>query len=154
MDILEILEEILEDLLRRLQLDYKSIEVTEEEKNNYQINIVSDNPSEIIGYHGQNIQAIQHVLKVLCWQKAQNSDFNIVLDVDNYRQRREEKCLNLAQRKVDMARKTGRPQTLPPMSGYLRRKVHMYCMGAGFDDIETYSEGDGKNRHIIIRVKH
>ncbi len=59
----------------------------------------------------------------------------------------------LAERKVEAARETGRKQILPPMSPYFRRKIHLMCMESGFEDIETFSEGDGDRRQIIIKLK-
>jgi len=150
-----IIKEILEELLEKLELEYTKIEISEdEEKNHYSINIESDNPSHLIGHHGDNIQALQHLLKVLCYNKAEQEQFNILLDVDNYRKRQEENVMNIAQRKVEIARRTGRPQMLSPMSPYLRRKVHLYCMSPGFEDIETISEGEGERRHVIIKLKN
>lgn len=153
MDIEEILQETLEDLLSKLDLEYSQIDISEEDTGNYFININSEDPSQLIGHHGNNIQAIQHLLKVLSWKKAKNNQFNILLDVDEYRKKREEKAIEITQRKVEIARKSGRLQKLPPMSPYLRRKIHLYCMGAGFEDIETLSEGEGEKRHVIIKLK-
>lgn len=153
MDIEDVLKETLEALLHRLGTDFKRITVNEDEKDNFAINIESDNPSILIGYHGENIQALQHILKVISWKKCENEQFNIVLDIDEYRKRQEENIITLTDRKVEAARKTGRGQSMPPMSPYFRRKVHMHCMGAGFDDIETISQGDGDRRHIIIKLK-
>jgi len=149
----EILKEMLEQILIKLEVEYSDIQITEDEKNTYEVNITSDNPSLLIGYHGDNIQAIQHLLKTLAWKKCGGQDFNILVDVENYRKRQEENVLGLAERKVDMARKTRRPQNLPPMSPYFRRKVHMLCMNPGFEDIETFSEGKGDHRFIIISLK-
>jgi len=153
MDIEDSLKELLEEILRLLGTDYKKITIEEEEKDEYSINIESNNASMLIGYHGENIQALQHLLKVLVWKKCNNENFTILLDIDGYRKRQEENVMNLTQRKVETARKTGRPQTLAPMSPYFRRRVHLYCMGAGFDDIETVSMGEGDTRHIIIKLK-
>lgn len=153
MDTEETLKKTLEDLLSKLELDYKKIEITEEEPNNFSINITSDNPSLLIGYRGENIQAFQQILKTLIWKKCNNEQFNITLDIDDYKKRQEENILNLAKRKVEFLRKTGRPQKLPPMSSYFRRKIHMMCMGPGFDDVETVSEGDGEDRFITLKLK-
>ncbi|MDA1060685.1 MAG: KH domain-containing protein [bacterium] len=153
MDIEEILKSTLEELLTKSGSDYTKITVTEEEKDSFLINIESENPSLLIGYHGENVQAIQHLLKVLAWKKSNNEKFNILLDIDNYRQRQEQNVITLTERKVETSRKTGRPQSLPPMSPYFRRKVHIHCMGAGYEDIETLSEGDGDRRHVIIKLK-
>lgn len=153
MDLEELLKETLEELLNRLEVEYSQIEITEEDKGSFDINIKSDNPSLLIGHHGDNIQALQHVLKTLVWRKAQNEQFNIMVDVDDYRKRQEENVLSLAERKIDYVRKSGRPQSLPPMSPYLRRKIHMLCMSPGYDDLETNSEGEGDRRYITIKLK-
>jgi len=153
MDIEDLLKETLEEILKKLGTNYTKIIINEDEKDSYLVNIKSDEPSLLIGYHGENIQALQHLLKVLIWKKCESEKFNILVDVDDYRKRQEDNVIALAQRKVDATRKTGRKQILPPMSPYFRRKIHLYCMGAGFDDIETSSEGDGDRRHIVIKLK-
>ena len=142
MDTAEILQETLEDLLNRLEVEYTKVEVNEEEAGIFELNITGDNPSLLIGHHGETIQALQHMLKTLAWKKCGNEQFNIVVDVDNYRKRQEENIMSLAERKIEYVRKTSRPQKLPPMSPYLRRKVHMLCMSPGYDDVETLSEGE------------
>ena len=153
MNIEETLHDLLSEILTKLGTDFTKITVEEEENKNFAINIESDNPSILIGYHGDNIQALQHILKVLAWRKLQNEQFNIMVDIDNYRKRQENNVLALAERKIDTLRKTGRKQVLPPMSSYFRRKVHLMCMESGFEDIETYSEGQGDRRQIIIKLK-
>ncbi len=153
MDLEEILQKTLEDLLIHLGTEFNKITVTEEEKDSFNINISSDNPSLLIGYHGENIQALQHLLKTLVWKKCNNESFNILLDIDEYRKRQEENVLILAERKIEAIRTNGRPQKLPPMSPYFRRKVHMLCMSPGYNDIETVSEGEGDHRHIILKLK-
>lgn len=154
MDIEETLEETLSKLLKGLGVEYKKIVISEDEKDSYLINIESNEPSLLIGYHGENIQALQHLLKVIAWKRSGNEHFNILLDIDEYRKRQEDNVINMTQRKVETARRTGKKQILPPMSPYFRRKIHLHCMGAGFDDIETGSEGLGDDRHVIIKLKN
>lgn len=154
MDLTDTLKETLEELLKKLGVDFSKIIINEEEKETYSVNINSENPSLLIGYHGENIQALQHLLKTLVWKKYNNEQFNIILDIDDYRKRQEDNVLNMAKRKIEITRKTGRPQTLPPMSPYFRRKVHMLCMGSGFEDIETESNGTGDQRYITLKLKN
>lgn len=153
MDLEDSLKEIIEEILKRLEVEYSKITITEDEKDSYFINIESDSPSLLIGYHGDNIHALQHLLKTLAWKKHQNEQFNILLDVDSYRKRQEENIIKLAERKIENVRRTGRPQNLPPMSPYFRRKIHILCMGAGYEDLETISEGNDDRRHIILKLK-
>lgn len=153
MDIEEVLEETTKEILDMLKVEYSKITVNEDEKDNYSINIQTDNPSLLIGYHGDNIQALQHILKVLVWKKSGHEQFTILLDIDDYRKRQEENIMKLTERKIETLRKTGRKQSLPPMSPYFRRKVHLLCMGAGYDDIETLSQGEADRRHIVLKLK-
>jgi spoIIIJ-associated protein len=154
MDITDILKSTLERLLKMLKIEYSEIEVNEEEKDLYAVNIKSENPSEIIGHHGETIKALQHVLKIISLRKnGTEKQFNISLDADDYKKRQEENVIKIAERKVENLRRTRRPQSLPPMSSYFRRKVHLHLMGAGFDDIETTSLGDGDLRHVVIKLK-
>lgn len=153
MDIEDLLKDVLQELLKKLGVEYKKITVDEDEKDSYLLSVQSDNASLLIGYHGENIQALQHIVKVLAWQKSGNEHFNILLDIDDYRKRQEENVINLTERKVDIVRRTGRSQILPPMSAYFRRKVHLHCMGAGYEDIETESQGEGDRRHIVLKLK-
>jgi len=153
MDLEDVLQETTKELLDKLGIEYTEIDINEEDKDSYNINIKSENSSILIGHHGNNIFALQHLLKVLAWKKINNEHFNILLDVDDYRKRQEENVLSLAERKIENIRRTGQPESMPPMCPYFRRKIHMLCMSAGYNDIETISEGEGDRRHLILKLK-
>lgn len=155
MDIEKTLKEALEGILINLEVPYDEVGIEKEKQNDvnlYKINIETEDPSVLIGFHGETIHAMQHLLKVIAWRQTKE-DFNILLDVDNYRQRQEENVLTLAKRKVDIARQTNKTQVLPPMSGYFRRAVHMYLNTDDFKDITTESIGDGDHRQVTIVLK-
>lgn len=152
MDIRKKLQKLLEELLSILEVPYESITVEEDANENpkvYRINIETEDPSVLIGFHGENIHALQHLLKVIAW-KATQANFNILVDVDNYRKRQEENVINLAHRKAEMARKTNKTQVLPPMSSYFRRVVHMHLAKAEYNDLSTKSIGNGDHRQVTI----
>jgi len=150
----DVLKETTENILKHLGIKISDMEISEPEKDLFHINIKSENASLLIGHHGENIQALQHLVKVLAWEKMKNDNqFHVILDIDDYRKRQEESVISMASRKVDILRRTRRPQILPPMSPYFRRKIHLHLMGSGFDDVETISEGEGEDRHIIIQLK-
>ena len=153
MDLEDTIKDCLEQILIKLGIEFSDITISEDEKDNYSVNIISDEPSLLIGYHGENIYALQQIVKILAWKKAPNEQFNVMVDVDDYRKRQEENILSMAERKVEKVRKTRRPEMMPPMSPYFRRKVHMLCMSAGYDDVETFSEGDGDRRYVVIKLK-
>lgn len=154
MKTLNVVKETLEELLIKLGVQFNSVEVEEKEENVFFANVNSDEANTLIGHHGTTIYAIQHILKILCWAKTKKKEeFNIVLDVGEYRKKQEESVINLAERKVEFVRKTRRAQSLPPMSPYFRRIVHMHLTQDQFNDITTVSQGEGDSRHIIIQKK-
>jgi spoIIIJ-associated protein len=155
MEISKVLQEILETILIKIEAPFDKI-IIEKEGNGddplFKINIETEDPSMLIGFHGENIQALQHLLKVASWKQTQK-EFNILLDVDNYRKRQEENVINLAKRKVELLRKTKKTQILPPMSPYFRRVVHLYLAKEEYSDILTESIGDGDHRQVTIALK-
>lgn len=151
MDIANVLKETLEGILIKLQVPFDSIDIQEDENNLFRVNIESEDPSILIGFHGENIHALQHLLKVITWKNT-DAEFTVVVDVDNYRKRQEDNVLNLAERKVDMARKTTKMQVLPPMSPYFRRVVHLHLTKPEFSDVETHSIGEGDHRQVTIKL--
>jgi spoIIIJ-associated protein len=155
MDIESVLKETLEDLLIRLESPFENVIIDKEKQNDsdlYRINIETEDPSMLIGFHGETIHALQHLLKVLAWEKTK-TEYNILVDVDNYRQRQEENVLTMTKRKVDMVRKTRKTQILPPMSPYFRRLVHLFLNTDEFKDITTESIGESDHRQVTIIYK-
>jgi len=154
MDIEDSIKDLLEKLLTYMKVDYSKLTVEEEENRLYKVSVESTDTSILIGHHGENLQALQHILKILTFRKTDPSEqFHIYLDIDGYREKQEESAINMADRKVSMLRKTRIQQSLPPMPAYLRRKVHLHLMGSGYDDIETFSKDEGEERHIVIKLK-
>lgn len=148
------IEEILENLLIKLGVEFSKITVEKKEDKTFAVNIESEEASILIGHHGETIKSVQHILKVLCWSELKiGEEFNVVLDIGDYRKKQEESVVNLAERKVEFVRTTNRAQSLPPMSPYFRRVIHMHLMQPGYEDVETYSSGEGEMRHIIIKPK-
>ena len=93
------IKKILEELLVKLEADFNKVSMKEEE-GIYKINIESDNPSLLIGHHGETIYALQNLLKTLAWKKSKGEEFNILVDIDGYRKRQEENVISLADRKA------------------------------------------------------
>ena len=126
------IQEILADLLQHLGVTFRKFKVSADKTTFHDekvplmnIDIETDETSMLIGHHGETIYALQHILKTLAWCKLDKSIF-VVLDVDGYRKRQEENVKKIAGEKVELVRKTGISQLLPPMSPYFRRIIHLY----------------------------
>lgn len=74
-----------------------------------------------------------------------------MLDVENYRKKREETLIKVAQKVAYKVRKSKRPYKLEPMNPYERRIIHSTLQE--FNDIITYSEGEEPFRRVIISLK-
>jgi len=146
-----LIQETVEELLTKLCTPFRKVRIEVKEENNYRVNIESEEPSLLIGHHGDNIYALQNLLRIMIWKKSPG-DYSLVIDVDDYRKRQEENVLKLAERKVETLRKTNESQSLPPMSPYFRRLVHLH-LASMFDDVETESVGEGDFRYLTIKPK-
>jgi len=146
-----LIQETVEEMLQKLSTPFRRVRVEVREDNTYRVNIESEEPSLLIGHHGENIHALQSLLRIIIWKKQQG-DYNLVIDVDDYRKRQEDNVIKMAERKVDMVRKTQRSQALPPMSPYFRRVVHIH-LAKKCADVVTESVGEGDHRHLTIKLK-
>lgn len=150
-----ILQQMVEEILHRMSTPFRKIKI-EKRDDTYRINIESEEPSLLIGHHGDNIFALQNLLKIMVWNKQPNEHaegaIKITVDVDDYRKRQEENVINLADRKADTVLKTQQPQALPAMSPYFRRVVHLH-LAKKFAELTTESAGEGDYRHITIKPK-
>ena len=105
----------------------------------------------LIGRHGQTLDALQYLTNLAANKHAGEGRKRIVLDVEDYRKRREETLVRLAQRLANKVKRRNQRIVLEPMSRHERKIIHMALQ----DDpqIATYSEGEEPYRKIVIAVK-
>ena len=104
----------------------------------------------LIGRRGETLDAIQY-LTSLRINKGRDKYTRVTLDTENYRAKREDTLVRLANRKANHALKTGRRVSLEPMNPYERRIVHSALQANEL--IDTHSEGEEPNRHVVITVR-
>ncbi len=150
-----LIKETLEKLLDVLGVPYNGVKITKESENAYYAEIETEKSSLLIGWHGETIAAIQHLLKCLLWKQGVESKTQIIVDVDHYKKRQEESVLHLAERKAELAVNTQKEIKLPPMNPYFRRKIHLHLAGSEQfkDRVLTESVGEGEERQIKIIPK-
>ncbi len=116
----------------------------------YQILFQTDQPSLLIGYHGDNLASLQSLLGLHLHAKF-DQWLNLSLNVNDYRERREFTLHSLADTAVSRVIATGHPHSLPPMSASERRIVHLYLQD--HPRVTTASQGLGRNRSVIVSPK-
>ena len=108
----------------------------------------------LIGKNGQNINALEHLVRVLSYKKASSKGdiqepVSFSLDVNNYRKLRSDYVIKMARETANKVSHTKRSEALLPMNSYERRLVHTEL--ASFADIETESVGEEPRRRIVIK---
>jgi len=143
------IEEIAVKLLSLIDKTAK-VEIEEGEEGSSLIKIKVDDPGSIIGFHGQNLSSLQLILGLILFRQTGEWQ-RVVVDVNDYRQEQSDRLKSIALNAAERVRNTKQPASLSPMTPYERRIVHMAL--TEFDDLETKSEGEGGQRHVVILPK-
>ncbi len=106
-----------------------------------------DNLGLLIGKHGQTLDSIQYLTSLVA-NKGERSRFQIMVDVEEYRSRRERTLKHLAKRLAEKVQRTHRREVLEPMNAYERKIIHTALQDV--ENVKTTSEGEGPSRHIVI----
>lgn len=108
--------------------------------------------SVLIGRHGATIQSFQQMVSLITSIKL-GYKYPVTIDVHGYKSRQKNKLEDLAYKMANKALNQNRKVNLRPMSPYDRRIIHMVLSDE--QDVETYSVGEGKDRHVVIKpIQH
>lgn len=153
MDHTSILTDVTHQLLDQLELPTSvDFQVTySPDSDSYQVNLETDHPGLVIGYHGETLVALQQILSQHIYSQT-NQWLKLTVNVNDYRERREANLVSLADSVAARVISTGQPHTLPPMSPSERRFVHMHL--ADHPQVSTVSEGVGRSRSIVVSPKN
>ncbi len=127
------------------------VEVIDMGENTYEVNLSTDDETGLlIGFRGENINAIQTILGMML--KGQTGEwYRLVVNVGDYREKQEEKLKELATQSADRAIETKEPQPIYNLNAGQRRTVHMHLSQR--NDITTESEGVEPERYLVIKSK-
>jgi spoIIIJ-associated protein len=114
------------------------------------LNIKLDEPQILIGQQGQTLLEIQRLLRTILNKKLQKV-FYLNLDINDYKKKKIEYLKDLAKDLADQVSLTKEEKVLLPMSSYERRIIHSELSQR--TDVITESQGEGFDRHIVIKLK-
>ena len=143
-------QEFLKKIFKSMHKDIQ-IECIEEDIN-YKFNLIGDDLGVLIGKHGQTLDSLQYLTNMAANKNVTGARVRIVLDVENYRKRREKTLCQLAERLANKARKYRTKVVLEPMNRHERKIIHMALQD--YADIITYSDGVEPHRKIVVDIKH
>ena len=142
-------EKFLGDIFKAMKLD---IEIEKKESEDGTIfNLIGDNLGILIGKHGQTLDSLQYLSNLAANRGLTDNKVRILIDIENYRSRREDTLRRLAMRLADKVRRTGERIVLEPMNRHERKIIHMALQ----DNyrVSTYSSGDEPYRKVVIELK-
>ncbi len=149
----EVAADFLDGLLERMGIS-ASAEPNLEDGTMY-VDVIGAEPDDedmglLIGRHGQTLEALQELARVVIGQRL-GLRSRVVVDVEDYRKRQidrlEARARDVAKRVV----RTGRREALEPMNPFLRRIVHNAV--ASIEGVETASEGEGEERRVVVKPR-
>jgi spoIIIJ-associated protein len=136
-----------------IEADTLVVEVTDEpDMIVAQIDVPEEESGLLIGFHGETLSSIQRLTRVVFQDEL--GDRRLVVNVNNYRQQREEKLKDIARRGAQRVLETGQAYTFSYLPANERFVIHTTISeDPEFVELESVSEGEGRDRVLMIRLK-
>ncbi|MDO8523155.1 MAG: R3H domain-containing nucleic acid-binding protein [bacterium] len=145
---IDLIETTIKDILGHLGISY-DLEFQEGGDGSW-FQIKTNDAPLLIGEAGQNLAALNHVVKKIVEKKVSaGSQFRYSLDINDYNKKRVEEIKDLARMHAQRVRYFKKEIEMRPMNAYERRVVHYVLQE--YPDIATESRGDGLERRVVIK---
>lgn len=123
------------------------IEIQEDDEK-LEADIYGEDVGALIGRRGRTISELQYLLNVITRRQFSNLNKMVILDVENYREKREITLTQLARNVARKVNNEGHVQALEPMTPQERRIIHIALQD--YPGVKTYSEGEEPYRKVVI----
>jgi len=145
-DVLEFAKKYIKDVITAMGIEV-NLE-TRRGENNLQIKIHSNNNAILIGKNGRTMTSLQTLVRQAIYVQT-GMKVNIILDVENYKEKQSKNIEFLAKKLAREVQKTKIDVKMDSMNSYERRLVHEILKD--FKGIKTESEGEEPNRSVVIK---
>lgn len=147
------IREYVDQLLEFMMIEPEHVEVEEgEEYVSIRLQIQEEDAGKMIGKHGETLTAMGHLVTLSFRETLKNDDDTVrkvVVDINAYKERREEEAVELGRELAERAVQEQTPQFLPrSLHPHQRRVVHQDLQS--FEGVYTQSEGEGRERRLVI----
>jgi spoIIIJ-associated protein len=143
------IKQITEDFIKKLEIE-GTVLIDTDETGAYRIHIETTETGLLIGYHGQTLESFQ-ILLTLIISKQLGDWTRVYVNVGDYREKREEALMHMAQRAAERALAIRRPVELSNLSASERRIIHLTL--SGDERVVTESIGEGLDRRLLVKAK-
>lgn len=144
-----IAKEFLSQVFEAMGLDVEISAKTDEEA--LYVEMSGEHMGLVIGKRGDTLDALQYLTSLVV--NAESAErIRVILDTENYREKRHSALVSLANRLADKVARTGKKHTLEPMNPYERRIIHS-CLQSN-DEVTTFSVDEEPRRKVVIAPKN
>jgi spoIIIJ-associated protein len=152
---LELLPDGIEEAMKFLQEVSVAMELSVsvermDENDSVKLNVTGSDLGILIGRRGQTLDSLQYLVNIVA-NRHSNHHLRIVLDAEQFRERRRQTLEALAERMAMRALRTHKEIVLEPMTSQERKIIHARLQGN--PNVKTFSQGDEPNRRIVIAMK-
>jgi len=142
------IKKFLDSVFEKMDLEVDVIMTENEDE--IDIDLQGKNMGIIIGRRGETLDSLQYLTSIVA-NKGQTTYKKILIDTEDYRKKREETLVKLANRIAERVVTMKKSITMEPMNPYERRIIHSTLQNNKY--IETYSVGEDPNRKVVIAIK-
>ncbi len=146
---LEVARSFTETLIRDMEID-ATVTIHDDGNGEALLTVSGEGAKLLIGHHGDTLDSLQYLINLAANKKEtdERKYTRISVDIENYREKREETLKKLADHMAQKVKRTGRNVVLEPMNAYERRIIHSEIQK--IDGVSTNSVGVEGNRRVII----
>lgn len=144
----EVTGEVLGKLIANMQVEVDAYVLDDLRDGSLVFEIEGEDAGLLIGRRGDTLRDLQTIVRLLVGRRLERRP-NIIIDVEQYQDRRRNRLHSLAERAARDAARDGE-QRLEPMPAEERRLIHMAL--AQHPDVVTESEGEGDDRHVVVKA--
>lgn len=142
--------EVTKKVLENMRLDGTVEFLSGQESDLPVLTITSKNDSRfLIGKNGNNLDALEHLIKAIISKNTDLPRADFILDVNNYRLAKTKYITEAARQLAEKVRQTAKAEALQPMNAFERRLVHLEL--ASYKNISTESIGQEPKRRVVIK---
>lgn len=124
-----------------------NVEIVQEETV-YKVYITGDDLNFLIGYKGESLDALQHIITQAVYKKTSNWH-PVFIDINEYKESKLRKLDDMVKNVIDRVRFHQKEIRLPKLTSYERRYVHTFV--SDYVDVESESRGEGRERYLYIK---
>lgn len=140
---------VLRNILAQFDADGVPIDEYEGDEGELILDVTAPDLAVLIGRHGRTLESLQTMVSLIVSRQL-GFRYPVVVDIEGYKSRRNEKVASMARSAAARAVKQHTSVKLPPMSAYERRLVHIALRDN--EAVETHSEGVDPERRVVISV--